>query len=186
METLRELDRSVFLFLNGTIHQDWLNPLFWLITTTGLGHVQILLAAPILRWKELRPLFLKMVFAILLGLIVHIPKRMIPRDRPSNWDQAIVSPDELIFGHSFPSGHTMTSFAVATVIAHFAWKMERKWVAFVIFGWAILVGLSRIYRGVHWPSDVLAGAFLGIAVGAIVNWIFAISSRKSTMTLPQS
>ncbi len=171
----------MFLYFNGAIRHDWLNPIFWLITTTGLGHFQVLLSLPLLRWKKVRPLFWQIVVAVLLGLIVHIPKRLIPRDRPSNWDQTVISPDELIFGHSFPSGHTMTAFGVATVIAIWAWKTDKRWIAFSIFIWASLVGVSRIYRGVHWPTDVLAGALLGVAAGVFVSWIWqkpAIDSKQ--------
>ncbi len=179
MESLRELDRAIFLFFNGTIHREWLNPVFWILTTTGLGYVQVLLSLPLTRWKQMRPLFWRIVCAVLLGLLVHIPKRLLPRDRPTNWDQTITTPDELIFGHSFPSGHATTAFGVATVIAIWAWKADTKWLSLSVFAWAALVGISRIYRGVHWPSDVLAGCLMGIAAGAIVHWIWQKPTTES-------
>ncbi len=66
--------------------------------------------------------------------------------------------------YSFPSGHTAIFFAIAMAVFYF----NKKWgiVAFVI---AILVGVSRIYVGVHWPLDVVAGALIGILSGIIVN-----------------
>ena len=60
---------------------------------------------------------------------------------------------------AFPSGHTMSAFAVATVISG-----EFPWSAPVAYGAASLVGLSVIKRGWHWPSDVLAGAVLGVVI----------------------
>ncbi|MCX6730150.1 MAG: phosphatase PAP2 family protein [Candidatus Portnoybacteria bacterium] len=65
---------------------------------------------------------------------------------------------------SFPSGHATIVFAIATAIYFF----NKKWgiVAFVV---AILVGISRIYVGVHWPLDIVAGALIGILSGIIVN-----------------
>ena len=76
-----------------------------------------------------------------------------------------VDPDSRTFfaglrDDAFPSGHTMSAFAVATVISG-----EFPWGAPVAFGAASLVGLSVIKRGWHWPSDVLAGAVLGVVIG---------------------
>jgi undecaprenyl-diphosphatase len=67
-------------------------------------------------------------------------------------------------GSSFPSGHTATSFACATVLSYF---VPRAAPAFYLL--ALAIGFSRIYVGVHWPLDVLGGAVLGIAVGVAVT-----------------
>lgn len=69
---------------------------------------------------------------------------------------------------SFPSGHTVTIFALATALA-LIWR-RLAWPAFAM---AILVGLSRIAVGAHWPSDVLAGAWIGIAWSLWVRHLFA-------------
>jgi undecaprenyl-diphosphatase len=65
---------------------------------------------------------------------------------------------------SFPSGHTATSFACATVLSFF---VPRAAPAFYLL--ALAIGFSRIYVGVHWPLDVLGGAVLGVAVGLAVT-----------------
>jgi membrane-associated phospholipid phosphatase len=66
------------------------------------------------------------------------------------------------FSSGFPSGHTISAFAVATVIAH---RYRRhRWVPFVAFGAASLIGFSRITTTAHFPSDVFVGAALGYAV----------------------
>ncbi len=64
--------------------------------------------------------------------------------------------------HSFPSGHTTTSFALAVVIGRY----YRRWEA-VFFALAIGVGLSRVYVGVHFPGDILGGAVIGIVTAII-------------------
>jgi undecaprenyl-diphosphatase len=67
-------------------------------------------------------------------------------------------------GSSFPSGHTATSFACATVLSFF---VPRAAPAFYLL--ALAIGFSRIYVGVHWPLDVLGGIVLGVAVGLAVT-----------------
>ena len=74
---------------------------------------------------------------------------------------------------SFPSGHTTIFFAIAMAIFYF----NKKWgiAAFVV---ATLVGIARIYVGVHWPIDVVVGALIGVLSGIVVNH-FIIKKRNS-------
>ena len=59
---------------------------------------------------------------------------------------------------SFPSGHAMGSMTLATVLVLLAWRTRwRWWVALPMLGFVLMVGLSRVYLGVHYPSDILAG-----------------------------
>ncbi len=68
---------------------------------------------------------------------------------------------------SFPSGHTTTAFAIASVLAH-GYK-DKLWIVLSSYSVATLVGISRIYDGKHWASDVLAGAALGTFIGTILS-----------------
>jgi undecaprenyl-diphosphatase len=71
-------------------------------------------------------------------------------------------------GNSFPSSHASNCFAIATVC--FLFYRRRGWIAFLPAG---LVAISRVYVGVHWPSDVLVGSLIGVACG----WIsFSVSA----------
>jgi undecaprenyl-diphosphatase len=78
-----------------------------------------------------------------------------------------------LMGHktsfSFPSSHAMNMFTAAMVLACF---YRKQWPWF--FGFAALIGYSRIYVGVHYPADVAAGALFGIATGALVFALFSL------------
>ncbi len=68
---------------------------------------------------------------------------------------------------SFPSAHAMFFFAASTVIYRFNKKL-----GIFFFICSLLMGIARVFVGVHWPSDILAGALLGIATGIAVHWIY--------------
>lgn len=89
-------------------------------------------------------------------LVADAIKAAVPRHRPR-----VHQLGGHLAAHSFPSGHTTTSFACATVLAAFVPRLR---VPFYVL--AALVGLSRLYNGVHYPTDVIAGAVLGTLVGA--------------------
>jgi undecaprenyl-diphosphatase len=69
--------------------------------------------------------------------------------------------------HSFPSGHTASSFAAATALAIFYPKAAP--VAYTV---ATGVGMSRVHLGVHFPSDAAVGGVIGIGIGTLIAWLF--------------
>lgn len=82
-------------------------------------------------------------------------------------------------GYSFPSGHSQTAFFLGTILAFVIYKTNsKKYFIFIPLAWAILVALSRVVIGVHYPIDVTAGAFIGLILALItislkkVNQIF--------------
>ncbi|MBD3223906.1 MAG: phosphatase PAP2 family protein [Caldithrix sp.] len=102
-------------------------------------------------------------FAFILDLPLYLLiKRSIKRPRPfeknARIQNLIAPPDKF----SFPSGHTAGAFLMATVLSYFFITYT-----LLFFGWAIVVGISRIVLGVHYPSDVIAGALLGSICAAL-------------------
>lgn len=70
---------------------------------------------------------------------------------------------------SFPSGHTLLSFCTATLL--YLFNKKDKWILFLAAFFAVFNGYLRIFLGVHFPTDVLGGAFFGTLVGAAWYWV---------------
>ena len=149
------------------------NPLFdsffKLFTTIGNhGELWILIIVILLFTKRYRKIALFALGALILEVVLveGIIKGIFERPRPFLLHENIqlIIPKPL--GFSFPSGHTASAFAVATLL--FLNKVPlRK----TIIGLAVLMGFSRLYVYVHYPTDVLAGMILGIGVGWFVYYI---------------
>ena len=99
--------------------------------------------------------------------LYHLLKQSLKRDRPYNKIDdvhfRVRPPDEF----SFPSGHTTSAFLMMTLLSTFFQVPAIQVGAFV---WASMVGIARVYLGVHYPTDVLAGALLGILTAEIGMW----------------
>jgi undecaprenyl-diphosphatase len=82
---------------------------------------------------------------------------------------------------SLPSGHAATSFAAAVVLARYV----PAWAVPILLVLAALIAWSRVYIGVHYPSDIVAGALLGIAVGLTAPRLLAAALRRSRPVPPR-
>jgi len=108
--------------------------------------------------------------SITLWLVVELVKALVRRSRPIfRVTQARIVGLRAI-GRSFPSGHTSQAFFTATLLAPYL--HASVWVVFLLYAMALLVGITRMYVGAHYPRDVLAGAILGSVwglLGVLVN-----------------
>ncbi|HAE92557.1 MAG TPA: phosphatase PAP2 family protein [Tissierella sp.] len=102
---------------------------------------------------------------IISQVIVHALKRILSRERPYKIIEQLNTFGINLKDYSFPSGHTTASFSIATTIAFNIPKLT-----VLVFTIAIVVAVSRIYLGVHYPTDVAAGIFLGIGTALIVHF----------------
>ncbi len=100
-------------------------------------------------------------FAIERTLYI-VAKRRFRRNRPAAalaaFDALVQPSDEF----SFPSGHTMAAFLLATLLV-----LTVGVSPLLVFAWATLVGMSRVALGVHFPSDVVVGAAIGVGIGML-------------------
>ena len=107
--------------------------------------------------------------AVALGgsaLLNLATKQLFARERPSLWES--IAPESTF---SFPSGHAMGSMTLAAVLLLLCWNTRMRW--WVVGAMAVfvpMVGLSRVYLGVHYPSDILAGWAAACAWTALV-WL---------------
>ena len=93
-------------------------------------------------------------FAIIGSALLNLgAKQLFARERPSLWES--IAPES---SFSFPSGHAMGSMTLACVLVLLAWHTRWRWFVLAAASvFVVLVGLSRVYLGVHFPSDILAG-----------------------------
>lgn len=164
-EGLLQLDGRLLVAIQG-LHTAWLDPIVSAYTRLGdAGIIFIALSLVMLLYKPTRRAGALALGAMLLGLLVTnvTIKPLISRPRP--WlDWPIIPLVTERDPNSFPSGHTCAAFA-----AGLSWARALPWrwgrLAAVVL--AVLMGLSRLYVGVHYPSDVLAGAL----IGSLCAWV---------------
>jgi undecaprenyl-diphosphatase len=153
------MDLTVLTFFNQTLANPWLDGVVLGITTIGFLSLPLLGFLLLARQQE-RPVGL----AILVGVVVGIGLALIlqylsMRPRP-DFARHILPPPNF---PAYPSGHATAAFSTALIIG-LAYRRRLWWV--VGLTGASLIALSRIYLGYHYPSDIISGTILGMAVGA--------------------
>lgn len=107
-----------------------------------------------------------LVALIVSHIFVQILKKTVTRVRPKDALSDINTFNVSLDRYSFPSGHTTAIFSIAVTVSFYL-----PWLAFIVIPLALLVGVSRIYLGVHYPSDVIAGIILAIATSALIYYL---------------
>lgn len=155
-----------FLDFLQTIHTPRLDKTLAFITSLGnAGIIWIVLAVVLLILPKTRKAGIIVAAALLMDLILCnlILKNLVARVRPYDVNTAIAILIKKPLDFSFPSGHTAASFAAMTAL--FLAKMKKAWIAALVL--AVLIAFSRLYFYVHYPTDVLGGAIVGILSGII-------------------
>ncbi|GAA0079134.1 phosphatase PAP2 family protein [Clostridium sp. CTA-5] len=173
MQFIQAFDDRILNFIQENLRNPIMDKIIPAITSLGNGGlVWIIIAIIFIITKKYRKYGLIMIPTLIIcALIGDITiKPLVARERPFNITEGIELLIKAPTGFSFPSGHTMSSFAAATIIS----KANKKFgiAAFIL---AALIGFSRMYLYVHYPSDVLVGCVLGIIFSSI---IYKIVNRK--------
>lgn len=176
LESLINFEGSILLFLQNYVRNPALNALLIPFTLSNNAGIScILIVAVFIYFKSLRKAGILMGISLLLEFLLNnlIIKNLFARIRPYEVIDGLIllvgkAPD-----YSFPSGHTGSAFALAVVIFM---VMDRKYgvIALIL---ASLMGFSRLYVGIHYPSDVLGGVILGVVTSVIAVKCFPDSSR---------
>ena len=151
------------LFLQEHVRCGFLTVIMKLFTyMANYGILWIALCLTLLINKKTRKLGIICSVALVLNYMTCnvIIKSIVGRTRPF---EAI---EELTLDTSFPSGHTSSAFTLACAITCYL-SRQRKWVGAILIFVASMIGISRMYLGVHYPTDVLVGMLLGIATGVV-------------------
>ncbi len=178
MESLATVDRDLFYLINHGWANGFLDRVFpWI---TRLGNFWPIIAALVawLVWRggaRGRTTLLAVALSISITdpVTVRVLKPAFHRERPCTAleDTRLLASRKS--SPSFPSAHAVNAFAVATVFAGFYASS-----LVIALPLAIAVGLSRVYIGVHYPFDVLAGAVLGTLIGSAVLGVLRLSAAR--------
>lgn len=171
LESLLQLDGAILLWIQEHVRQDFLSPVVKFITHLGdAGWCWILLAVILLIVKKTRKIGLVTAVPLLSSYVVNnlILKNLVARVRPYEAVDGLQRIIEAQSDFSFPSGHSASSFAAAVVI--FMLCPRKYGVPALVL--AFLIALSRLYVGVHYPTDVLTGVISGTVIAVIVCTVY--------------
>lgn len=198
IETLTSLDENILLFFNGH-HTAFLDEAMALITGKWIWIPFYIILIDML-FKKLGPKYAALTLvAVVLAIVMtdqicaSIIRPYIGRLRPCNPENSIFSAITLVKGiqpggYSWPSCHAANTFALATLLSIV--MRSRKFTA-MIFAWAVVVSISRLYCGVHYPTDILCGAAFGSVFGylalEIVSRLYVLTPKMySTFRRPDA
>ncbi len=175
------MDAALFSLINGT-HAPWLDAVMraasWLGYFPGIWFIAAIVA---LAWPRLRAAAFRAFLAVALAYVMAsgVVKPMVGRVRPHRSGLAAVRTIETApaTSYSFPSGHAATAVAGALAGTRLV-----PAAAPALWALATLVAVSRVYAGVHYPSDVVAGAVLG----ALCAYLVLGGRHPSTRPWPAS
>lgn len=172
------MDEAVLLWIQETVRMEWLNPVVKVFTSLGnAGLLWILLAVAMLFWKPTRKAGILAGCALLFSLLFTNLglKLLLTRPRPYTVVEGLIPLLTSGDPNSFPSGHTSAAFAAGLVWAR---TLPKQWMRRMAVIQAILMGMSRLYVGVHYPSDVLCGALVGTVCALLALWAGRVWQRR--------
>ncbi|MGH7493624.1 MAG: phosphatase PAP2 family protein [bacterium] len=179
LETLQTIDTRLLLWINGSHTPLW-DEIMWFASGKWSWVPFYLMLIAVLSWKFKKnavPMILLIALLILMSdqLASGIFKPLVQRLRPSH-EPGLGETLHIVNGYrgglyGFMSSHAANSFALAFYLTLVA-ASQLKWLPFVLIPWALFVSISRVYLGVHYPSDVLAPVVFSLLIAWCVSYLY--------------
>lgn len=187
IEALQQIDTAILIWINNALKSDWMDAimLFCSGKLTWLPWYAILLfflykSNPKRIWIHL--ILVACCIALADQLASGLLKPLVARLRPCHNDSVnikLILIDGICGGqYGFVSSHAANVFAVFFFFLLKDVFQKMKYMIYILLVWAIVVSLSRVYLGVHYPGDVLCGGLVGIFATTVVVWLEEIIERK--------
>lgn len=184
LEAVEAIDEYLLLLINGHHNLVWDRTL-WIVSArwTWLPLYLFLTGLMIKKFGWSRTAIMLICIALTVGITDYLCASMIRpaigRLRPSNPDNPISALITLVYDYQgglygFPSCHAANSMALAILLAML---IKSRITAIAMIGWSLTVGYSRVYLGVHYPSDVLGGWLIGALISGVMYAIYITANK---------
>ena len=185
LEKLNSIDTELFLFLNGKHNEFFDIIMFWASEKLFWIPFYIILLIIIVKVYKTKSIRILIAIGILIticdqtsNLLKNTVKQLRPSHEPTLEKLIHLSDAGKGGTYGFFSAHAAIHFGLATFLILLLPK-KFNWLKWILLFWAFLVSYSRIYNGVHYPSDVIVGAIIGIIYGILVHFILSKMNAKN-------
>lgn len=172
IDKIYEFDHAILLFIQENFRVDFLTPIMETSSTlVNAGLFWILLSVVLICFKKTRMIGVVTLSSIAFCFLINniVLKNVVARARPFDTYNDIIPLIAKPTDYSFASGHTTCSFAAAVPLSRFL----NKPLAIVSLAFATLVSFSRLYLGVHYPTDVLTGIAIGTFGSLLIYYLYS-------------
>lgn len=169
-ETFFAMDGNLLLWIQENLRAEWLTPVMRTVTKLGnLGFIWILLCLVLFCFRKTRRAGAAGLLGLAFSLILNnwFLKNLFARTRPYEVIDGLVLLTKKASDFSFPSGHSGSSFAAAAAIVC-SLKGKTRWLA---IAFAALMAFTRLYIGIHYPTDVICGSLTGALCGVFAAYL---------------